>query len=305
MRAFYNNSFKLEAKKPFVVDSVVIDNTKPVITLIGNSEINITIGTVYNDKGAIANDDRDGNITVNIQTISNVDTTTLGTYRVTYNVSDAAGNEADSVIRTVVVIKSDEVTVIDENFRIDVSKIDGYNVDDSREEQYLAVVNYLRGLHIKCNDPDALEGPVGSNLVWNTLLTDASQEHSNDMLTTGQFTHKGSGKESDITGQTFAPTRASTPFERMRHNGYIYQSAGENIATRAAYPVLADDSWIRAMEDWMKSHTGHCSNIMKPNFRDFGMAESRGTKRILFDDGVSRDVPIAYWTQNFAQAGER
>jgi len=275
------------------------DTTKPTITLLGQASVALTVGDKYTDAGATASDDRDGDITANIQTTSTVDINTAGTYTVTYNVSDAAGNTADSVTRTVVVTQSDAIRVVDENFTIDVAKVDGYNADDPIEKQYLAVVNYLRGLRIKCNDPAALEGPVGSDLVWNTLLTDASKEHSDDMLITGQFTHEGSGEQSDITGQTFSPTRASTPFERMTHHGYTYSTAGENIDTRAAYPELADDSWVRAMEDWMKSHTGHCSNIMDPNFRDFGMAESRGTKPIVFSDGITRDVPVAYWTQNF------
>ena len=38
---------------------------------------------------------------------------------------------------------------------------------------------------------------------------------------------------------------------------------------------------------------------MNPDFRDFGMAEARGTRPILFSDGVTRDAPAAYWTQNF------
>jgi len=283
-----------------LVNTIIgVDTTKPTITLLGQTSVTLTVGDTYTDAGATASDDRDGDITANIQTTSNVDTTTAGTYTVTYNVSDAAGNEADSVTRTVVVTQSDTIPVVDDSFTIDLTKVDGYNADDSIEEQYLAVVNYLRSLRIKCNDPSALEGPVGSNLVWNTFLTSASQEHSDDMLTTGQFTHEGSGTQSDVTGQTFTPARASTSFERMIHNGYTYSTAGENIAYRAAYPTLPDDSWVRAMEGWMKSHTGHCSNIMKPNFRDFGMAEARGTKPIVFSDGVTRDADVAYWTQNF------
>jgi len=191
------------------------------------------------------------------------------------------------------------VTVVDENFSINLNEIENYNPNDSIEDQYLVVVNYLRSLHVKCNDEHALEGPVSSDLVWEPALADSSQEHSNDMLITDNFSHDGSGQESDITGQTFNPARASTLFERMKHHEYLYSTAGENIAYRGSYPTLASDAWVRAMEDWMKSHTGHCSNIMNPNFHDFGMAEARGTKPMVFSDGVTRDVPVAYWTQNF------
>jgi len=270
------------------------DNTKPTITLLGQNPVTLTVGDRYTDAGATANDDRDGNITANIQTTSNVDTTVAGTYTVTYNVSDAAGNVADTVTRTVVVEDNTPVPVIDDNFTIDVTKIDGYNVNDPIEDQYLAVINYLRGLRIKCDDPDALEGPVGVDLAWNTLLADAAQEHSNDMQATGIFAHDGSGTATDITGQTFNPTRNSTPFERMRYHGYNYHTAGENIAFRASSPTLPTDAWVSAFEGLMKSHTGHCSNIMNPDFKDFGMAETKG--EYDFGNVIGE---AGYWTQNF------
>lgn len=77
------------------------DTTKPVITLVGASPFDINVGDTYNDQGATATDNVDGNITANIVTVNPVDTNTAGTYIVTYNVSDAAGNAADEVTRTV------------------------------------------------------------------------------------------------------------------------------------------------------------------------------------------------------------
>lgn len=77
------------------------DTTKPVITLVGPSTVNINVGDTYNDQGATASDDVDGDITANIVTVNPVDSNTAGTYVVTYNVSDAAGNAADEVTRTV------------------------------------------------------------------------------------------------------------------------------------------------------------------------------------------------------------
>ncbi|MCB0461683.1 MAG: DUF5011 domain-containing protein [Flavobacteriaceae bacterium] len=78
------------------------DTTKPVITLVGASTINLNQGDTYNEQGATATDNVDGNITANIVIGGDtVDTNTVGTYVVTYNVSDAAGNAADEVTRTV------------------------------------------------------------------------------------------------------------------------------------------------------------------------------------------------------------
>ena len=81
--------------------NVTADVTAPVITLTGSSTVSIELGTVYVDAGATALDNIDGDISINITPTSTVDVNTVGTYSVTYNVSDAAGNEAAPVIRTV------------------------------------------------------------------------------------------------------------------------------------------------------------------------------------------------------------
>src|SRR5688572_10228798 len=82
------------------------DTTAPEITLVGSETVTIDLGTNYDDEGATAEDDEDGDITYLIEATSDVDKTTAGTYHVHYNVSDAAGNAATEVTRTVnVVIK--------------------------------------------------------------------------------------------------------------------------------------------------------------------------------------------------------
>ena len=81
--------------------NVTADATPPVITLLGSSPVNIELGSTYTDAGATAADNIDGDITANIITVNPVNTDLVGTYSVTYNVSDAAGNPAAEVIRTV------------------------------------------------------------------------------------------------------------------------------------------------------------------------------------------------------------
>jgi hypothetical protein len=80
-----------------------LDNTKPVITLNGSSTVNIAINSTYTDAGAIANDTPEGVITSKIVVTSTVNPSVGGSYTVTYNVSDTAGNAAVSVTRTVIV----------------------------------------------------------------------------------------------------------------------------------------------------------------------------------------------------------
>ena len=66
----------------------VTDTTAPVITLVGDAQITVEVGTTYTDLGATASDNYDGDITTDIVTVNNVDTSVIGSYTVTYNVTD-------------------------------------------------------------------------------------------------------------------------------------------------------------------------------------------------------------------------
>lgn len=84
---------------------VPISNVVPIITLLGNNPVTIMTGTAYNDAGATAYDEDDGDITGNIVVTSNVNINVEGTYSVTYNVSNSLGNAAAPVVRIVNVVE--------------------------------------------------------------------------------------------------------------------------------------------------------------------------------------------------------
>ncbi len=87
---------------------VVFTGAMPVITLIGDSVINLPLTTNYIEEGALAADDDEGDLTANIVIGGGVvDTSTVGTYTVTYNVTDGTGVPAFQVTRTVNVIDVD------------------------------------------------------------------------------------------------------------------------------------------------------------------------------------------------------
>lgn len=78
------------------------DTTKPVITLLGADTVTVAVGSKYKDKGAIAKDNVDGDITKKIKTTSDVDTAIEGEYTVTYTVKDKAGNKATKTRKVIV-----------------------------------------------------------------------------------------------------------------------------------------------------------------------------------------------------------
>ena len=80
---------------------IVADTIAPVINLLGDATVNVEQGTSYNDAGAVATDSFDGLVTVN--TVNPVNVNIAGTYSVTYDAVDVAGNAAVQVSRTVIV----------------------------------------------------------------------------------------------------------------------------------------------------------------------------------------------------------
>ena len=75
------------------------DTIKPGIALIGDNPLLLANGATYTDPGATVTDNVDAERTITGS--GTVNTTAEGDYTITYNATDAAGNVADAVTRTV------------------------------------------------------------------------------------------------------------------------------------------------------------------------------------------------------------
>jgi len=80
----------------------VTDQTAPVISLNGVSSITISQGTTYIDAGTTVTDNVDVGLTAIVT--GSVNTNAVGTYMLTFDVTDGAGNAAGQVTRVVNVI---------------------------------------------------------------------------------------------------------------------------------------------------------------------------------------------------------
>lgn len=91
------------------------DTERPVITLSGNNPFDMDQFTSYVEPGFTATDNKDGDITANVVVIGTVDTATVGSYTLTYSVSDAAGNQATATrtvrVNTVVSVNKNELVM--------------------------------------------------------------------------------------------------------------------------------------------------------------------------------------------------
>ena len=137
-----------------VADITIIKAEAPVINLLGETEVSLELGSIYTDAGATAVDNIDGDITSSIEIVNNVDINTVGTYTVTYNVSDAAGNAAIPVLRQVMV---------------------GGIIDIDGNGQYDALTDGLLLLR-------SMFGIDGNALVSGTIASNASITSAQDIL---------------------------------------------------------------------------------------------------------------------------
>ena len=85
-----------------VIRSIFRDEEAPVLTLKGNKVVTVISGMGWKDLGATATDNVEGDISRKVKVTGTVDLNKVGTYYLTYRVSDGSGNTAE-LKRTVVV----------------------------------------------------------------------------------------------------------------------------------------------------------------------------------------------------------
>ena len=81
----------------------VVDTTAPVLGLVGAAVMTHSLGSPWQDPGATASDSLDGNLTQNVAVSGSVNVNQAGSYTLAYSVSDASGNAASPLTRTVTV----------------------------------------------------------------------------------------------------------------------------------------------------------------------------------------------------------
>ncbi|WNC70905.1 DUF5011 domain-containing protein [Thalassotalea psychrophila] len=78
------------------------DTTAPLITLVGDNPMIVAHGASFNDPGATVTDNVDTGLSAIVT--GTVDSLDVADYTLTYNVTDAAGNAAEAITRTVSVV---------------------------------------------------------------------------------------------------------------------------------------------------------------------------------------------------------
>lgn len=138
----------------------------------------------------------------------------------------------------------------------------------AEEQSMLNAVNAARAQARLCGSTSY---PATAALAWSCELEATATGHSMDMANNNFFSHTGSDGSSVGTRATRA--------------GYTWSAVGENIA--AGVPLSSVSAVVEA---WLTS-PGHCANIMRSTYTEFGAAKFSN----------SSSTYNAYWTQVFGR----
>ena len=123
-------------------------------------------------------------------------------------------------------------------------------------------VQRLNELRQHADAPCAAANTAVQALAWDTRLAGSAQQQASDLALHDRLSHV------DAQQRGFGA--------RLRQAGYAAVGAGENLA---AGQTSFDDT----LEAWLLSPP-HCANLMRPDFRDVGLAcvQRRGSQHETF-----------------------
>lgn len=122
------NEEKIVITKLSLDNDCGIDNPNvsyPLITIVGDNPTTINVEQIYEDPGAVASDELDGDITDNIIATGEVNPNVPGTYTITYTVANS-NNKTSTTTRTVIVVDNVEPVITDLTINVDDIKEDSF-----------------------------------------------------------------------------------------------------------------------------------------------------------------------------------
>ncbi len=143
----------------------VVDTTAPVITLNGANPQTIELGAGYSELGANSDD---GSV-ININTSEFIDA--VGSYTIYYDATDAAGNVAVQVTRTVSVVDTTNPTVVCQNVTVQLDDTGNASITAAMVDNGSSDLSGIASLVIDVTDFDC--ATIGDNVVVLTV-TDAN-----------------------------------------------------------------------------------------------------------------------------------
>ena len=158
----------------------IVDEVKPVITLIDDN-VTILLNEEYKEPGYKAQDEYDGDITDKVEIISGLKNNQVGTYKITYKVTDSSKNttKISRVVNVVNTLYKDEYETIDNNMTgwYTSNRQDGNRPRESEIKKYKDQNVYFLG-------PDKkviyLTFDEGGNITYVKEIVDILNKHNID-----------------------------------------------------------------------------------------------------------------------------
>ncbi|MGI6434174.1 MAG: fibronectin type III domain-containing protein [Syntrophomonadaceae bacterium] len=263
------------------------DTTLPVITLLGEAIMNLTVGDTFTEPGYTATDDVDGDITDNVAVGGDrVDTNIVGTYTITYNVIDAAGNAAPEVSRMVNVTAGELDTTAPVITLLGDTVIDLTVGDTFIEPGYTAT--------------DDVDGDITDNVAVGGDTVDTSRTGTYTITYNVSDAAENAAAEVSRTVNVAAlapPTSIGSPadliaFAAVVNGGYTYE--GETVALTADID-LTSDVWATITGSFNGIFDGDGHTISNPDATLFATIGATGVVRNLGITGTASvaGAPIA------------
>ena len=158
----------------------IVDEVKPVITLIDDN-VTILLNEEYKEPGYKAQDEYDGDLTDKVEIISGLKNNQVGTYKITYKVTDSSKNttKISRVVNVVNTLYKDEYETIDNNMTgwYTSNRQDGSRPRESEIKKYKDQNVYFLG-------PDKkviyLTFDEGGNITYVKEIVDILNKHNID-----------------------------------------------------------------------------------------------------------------------------
>lgn len=127
------NNNDLNEAQEVATQNTITDTEAPILKLNGEEERIVVLGEEYTKDTVTATDNIDGDISSQIKIDGNVDINKLGTYELTYSVTDKAGNtsEVKQKIKVCNPLKESGLPVLMYHFFYDKNKEDGSSKDNN------------------------------------------------------------------------------------------------------------------------------------------------------------------------------
>lgn len=276
-----------------------IDKTPPVISLKGNATVNVSIGETFTDPGATASDNADVELSHKIVVTGTVDTSTYGTYTLTYNVADSEMNAAVPVTRTVHVVNTNnnlKALTLSEGTLSPVFTpgMTEYTASVSNDVYHVSVKPLVADLsaHVTVNDiavaNEEYSSPISLNVGSNPIhivvtAQDASTKEYIIRVTRATAVNSSAGNLVGDSSFELQPTnRISAPWTLESGNGGIdkgsfYRTGLNNVWLRNGAGWGAFNQTVSVTPNTVYRFKGYVKTSDTNNDGYFGVRNANGT----------------------------